>query len=163
MSSAFEAAFRRVLKSVVREVVEEVLRKHQISDCGAESTPPEQENSLVLQAREAAKRMAISERHLFTMTKKGLLPCVHVGRGVRYRVETIERWIRDSEAADTSRLNSRVVADRSKATPESPGGKSRSNQRKSPKPKHAEPSGSTVAAATSTPASILRQSKPGDL
>ena len=40
--------------------------------------------SLLLDARDAAAYLAISERTLWAMTKAGAVPCVRLGRAVRY-------------------------------------------------------------------------------
>ncbi len=159
MTSELEAAFRRVLKSVVRQVADEVLQERQSTDCGNGSKRPDQGDPLLLRASEAAKRLAISERHLFTITSEGLLPCVRVGRLVRYSVETIEQWIRDSESADSPRPGSRGAAHRSKKKPERPTRVSKSKQKESPKPKPAKPSGSSgPATPTRAAAPDSRQS-----
>ncbi|MCA9082183.1 MAG: helix-turn-helix domain-containing protein [Planctomycetaceae bacterium] len=48
---------------------------------------------LLLKPTEAAKALAISERTLFTLTKEGKIPVVHIGRSVRYRLSEIEAML----------------------------------------------------------------------
>lgn len=54
---------------------------------------------LLLTPREAAQRLAISESSLYRLTSSGQVPCVRVGRLVRYSVETLRKWIEDRESA----------------------------------------------------------------
>jgi excisionase family DNA binding protein len=48
---------------------------------------------LLLNARDAAEALAVSERTLFTLTKAQKVPCVRLGRSVRYSVKDLEDWI----------------------------------------------------------------------
>ena len=48
---------------------------------------------LLLNPRDAAKALGISERSLATYTKSGLLPVVRIGCSVRYSVEALREWI----------------------------------------------------------------------
>lgn len=48
---------------------------------------------LLLRAREAAKALAISQRTLWTLTHHGDIPCVRVGRSIRYDVRDLQAWI----------------------------------------------------------------------
>ena len=48
---------------------------------------------LLLVAREAAAALAISERTLFTLTHRGEVPCIRLGRSVRCSVAALEEWI----------------------------------------------------------------------
>jgi excisionase family DNA binding protein len=50
-------------------------------------------DALLIAARDAARRLAISERTLFTQTKAGTLPSVRIGGRVLYSVVALERWI----------------------------------------------------------------------
>jgi excisionase family DNA binding protein len=102
MANDFEMAFRQMLKSVVQEVLDELFEEHtfqapQIKG-SQDSTPGD--DGLLLRTREAAKRLAISERLLFKLTSDGTIPCVRIGRLVHYSVATIEKWIRDTESTD---------------------------------------------------------------
>lgn len=48
---------------------------------------------MLLTPREAAAALSVSERHLFTLTKRDGLRVVRLGRSVRYRVSDIENWL----------------------------------------------------------------------
>ena len=54
----------------------------------------------LLKAREAAQHLAFSERYLYQLTASGELPCVRIGKLVRYSVETLRKWIQDLESAE---------------------------------------------------------------
>jgi excisionase family DNA binding protein len=56
--------------------------------------------AFLLKAREAAQRLAISERYLYQLTASGKVPCVRVGKLVRYSVETLRNWIKDRESTE---------------------------------------------------------------
>ena len=48
----------------------------------------------LLKPRDAAKLLAISERTLFTLTKKGELPSVRMGKTVRYAQGELAAFVR---------------------------------------------------------------------
>lgn len=55
------------------------------------------ENSL-LNYKEAARYLSVSESYLRRLKRKGLIPCVFVSdRGVRFRVSSLNRWIEKRE------------------------------------------------------------------
>ncbi len=54
---------------------------------------------LLLTAREAARILSISERTLFTWTKRGEIQCVRIGRAVRYDPTDLKRWIQKRKSA----------------------------------------------------------------
>jgi excisionase family DNA binding protein len=47
----------------------------------------------LLTTKAAASWLSCSERTLFTLTKSGALPCVRIGRAVRYNLADIWAWI----------------------------------------------------------------------
>ena len=47
-------------------------------------TTKQTERPRLWKAREAAEFLAISERHLWSMTQRGEIPCVRLGECVRY-------------------------------------------------------------------------------
>jgi hypothetical protein len=50
---------------------------------------------LLLAVRDAARALAISERTLWSITApRGSLPCIKIGRSVRYAIEDLQSWIR---------------------------------------------------------------------
>lgn len=53
---------------------------------------------LLITFREAARILSVSEKTLWTLTKRGAIPAVRVGvRNVRYSVAALERWIEEQE------------------------------------------------------------------
>ncbi len=55
------------------------------------------ENKLLLTPAETAKRLSISERTLWTLTKKGEIVCRRIGRAVRYHVPDLVEWIKQGK------------------------------------------------------------------
>jgi excisionase family DNA binding protein len=98
MTDFLDSALRSMLKSVMREVLAELLVEWK-------APPPYQQprpvaDGLLLTQRETAERLAISERHLSRLTSTGQLPCVRVGKCVRYNVETVRKWLREAESTE---------------------------------------------------------------
>ena len=52
---------------------------------------------LLLSAREAAEALAISERTLWSLTKRGEVRCVRIGRSVRYSPDDLADFIARSK------------------------------------------------------------------
>jgi len=50
---------------------------------------------LLLKACDAAVLLAISERKLWQMTNAGKIPCIRMGRAVRYSPDDLKEWIAD--------------------------------------------------------------------
>lgn len=100
MTNDFESAFRQLLKTIVQEVAVDLLKDRQIPDRHHSPQTTLTDDVFLLNSREAAKRLAISEGHLSRLTRSGILPCVRVGQCVRYNVETIQKWIRNSESTE---------------------------------------------------------------
>lgn len=48
---------------------------------------------LLMTARDASRALAISERQLWQRTKDGEIPCVRIGRSVRYSPIDLQAWI----------------------------------------------------------------------
>lgn len=97
-----ESVLRRVIREEVRSALEEMLPPSQSQPSTPTSEPAE---SLLLSTREAAKRLSISERTLYQLTKSGKLPCVRLGLAKRYSVETIKTWIQKAEEVSASNPN----------------------------------------------------------
>lgn len=93
--SDLESILRTLIREELRSTVEEILPQFTSQQI---TKQPEPEVELLLSTREAAKRLSISERTLFELTKSGQLPCVRLGMAKRYSVETIKKWIQKSEA-----------------------------------------------------------------
>ena len=54
---------------------------------------PTEPLKLLWTCREAAKALGISERKLWDVTNQGAIPCVRIGRAVRYDPADIRAWI----------------------------------------------------------------------
>ncbi|TWT66717.1 Helix-turn-helix domain protein [Posidoniimonas polymericola] len=50
---------------------------------------------LLMDARTAAKALAISSRKLWAMTASGEIPHVRIGRSVRYPVFELQSWVNE--------------------------------------------------------------------
>jgi excisionase family DNA binding protein len=48
---------------------------------------------LLLTARDTARVLAISPRQLWSLTDRGEIPVIRIGRSVRYDRRDIEQWI----------------------------------------------------------------------
>ena len=51
-------------------------------------------------ARDVAKFTKLSERTVFTLTADGTLPCIRLGRSVRYRPAAVMEALRKLEGGD---------------------------------------------------------------
>lgn len=58
---------------------------------------------LLVDSREAARMLSISARTLWTFTAKGEIPCVRIGKAVRYSVDDLRAWIERSRSAAPQR------------------------------------------------------------
>jgi len=56
-------------------------------------TETKDRTKLLLNSRETARMLGISERKLWTMTKERMIPFVRLGRSVRYSIKALESWI----------------------------------------------------------------------
>jgi excisionase family DNA binding protein len=48
---------------------------------------------MLLKVPEAARCLGICERTLFELTRRSEIPCVRIGRAVRYDPRDLDRWI----------------------------------------------------------------------
>ena len=64
-----------------------------------DSIPP---NRLLLKPDEAAAALGISPRLLWTLTKDGKIPCLRLGRAVRYDPRDLRAWIEQHKGAKIS-------------------------------------------------------------
>ena len=55
---------------------------------------------LLLTMRQAAQMMAIGERTLWELTRRGAIPCVRIGRAVRYSPLALQAWIEAHKRAE---------------------------------------------------------------
>lgn len=56
-------------------------------------TPPPQPDPFLVNPREAARRLSISERTLWSLTKTGQIPSLRIGKCVRYRLADLALWV----------------------------------------------------------------------
>lgn len=59
---------------------------------------PSRVGQMLLRPREAAKALAISERLLWTLTKRGAIRAVKLGRCVRYDISDLRRGLEELKA-----------------------------------------------------------------
>ncbi len=59
-------------------------------------------NERLLTADELAERWQVKEAHVYRLAREGQVPCVKLGRYVRFRLEAIEAWERDGGAMDAA-------------------------------------------------------------
>ncbi len=57
---------------------------------------------MLLTPREAARALSVCEKTLFTLSKRGEIPAVRIGRSVRYDPTDLARWI---DSRKTARAN----------------------------------------------------------
>ncbi len=50
-------------------------------------------NTLLMTSPEAAEALSISQRTLWGLTQRGDIPCVRIGRAVRYDPADLRTWI----------------------------------------------------------------------
>ena len=134
-----ESLLRGLIREEIRSALEEMLPQLRSQP----ATPSlETDESLLLSTRDAAKRLAISERTLFELTKSGQLPCVRLGMAKRYSVERITRWIQKSEAEPDRPTISRPRQSKSGPTSQRPSHQrdvKRRETKKPPKKKNPKP------------------------
>lgn len=132
MTGDLESVLKQLLKNVVREVAADLMREWQAPAGHQTSQSIPAEDGLLLTPRETAKRLAISERHLFDLTRSGQLPCVRVGKCVRYNIETIQKWVREAESTERPSTTARDASKQRSAAP-----KAEKTSAPRRKPKHA--------------------------
>jgi excisionase family DNA binding protein len=81
--SDFDSAFREMLRVIVKEVAAETRANDSRDAWTIESKASNQ--TLLLNSREAAQALSISEPHLSRLTRSGVIPPVRVGKCRRYR------------------------------------------------------------------------------
>ena len=63
-----------------------------------QKSQPPPDRRLVVSAREAAKMLGVSDRHLHRLSTEEGLPRVRIGARVCYRIETLETWLKAHES-----------------------------------------------------------------
>lgn len=54
----------------------------------------------LLRAARVAELLSVSERYVYQMASEGRIPCVKVGRSVRFRPSEIDAWLDSRAKAD---------------------------------------------------------------
>jgi excisionase family DNA binding protein len=92
------------LEAIIRKVVGETLTQMHArrADIRCTSGPEAVTEELLLKAPAAAKALGISERALWTLTRKGDIPHVKIGRSVRYSPDDLRAWIGSQKSSGSS-------------------------------------------------------------
>lgn len=120
MTAGLEFALKQLLKEVVHEVAATLVNELRVAAPQQLPRAASHDGNLLLTARDTAKRLAISERHLHGLTRSGQLPYVRVGKCVRYSVETVQKWVRETESTEQSSPTERMKSKRSESVPAAP-------------------------------------------
>jgi hypothetical protein len=99
MDTFDQASFRRMLKEVLLEVARDVFALRPAALVRPDPNAPAGVEKLLLRPSEAAKALAISERHLSKLCIAGKIPCVRITRLVRYDPVVLREWIKLPESA----------------------------------------------------------------
>lgn len=83
------------------------IRRFRVPAPPAAPAPPR----LLLDPLEAAAALKISPRTLWSLTKAGRIPCIRIGRQIRYGVAVLERWIAAESSAAQGRTDETVALD----------------------------------------------------
>ncbi len=82
------------LAPVIRRVVAETLAAVQAQqEKIGQAQKAKEPAALLWKSLQAARSLGISERKLAELTSSGEIPCVRIGRSVRYRPEDLEAWL----------------------------------------------------------------------
>jgi len=100
MPNDLENAIHGLVKIVVQEVVSDLQSRGLLVNPITSEQDSDSDDRFLLRAKEVAKRLSISERHLHKMTVEGVIPCVRIGQSVRYRVEAVQDWLREAESTE---------------------------------------------------------------
>jgi excisionase family DNA binding protein len=90
------------LAAFVRQVVAEALAQLGGNRACPGQGPAENEAgaaraALLWRPREAARALGISQRLLWQLTRDGAVPCVRIGRAVRYSPQALKAWVAGQE------------------------------------------------------------------
>jgi excisionase family DNA binding protein len=95
MNHDFAMAFEAMMTSVAKEAASEAIRQFRMEE--RQRQRESDGDRLLLRSHEAAEQLAISTATLDRFTRSGEIPCVRVGRSIRYSTETLREWIRQKE------------------------------------------------------------------
>jgi hypothetical protein len=156
MFSGLEQSLRTMLKSVLIEVVKEVTasspQPQQIELASLKSPP------VLWRPSEAAKALAISERHLWALTRAEQIPCVRISRLVRYDPVALRDWVR---FASSSRFS--VQRNVGSAEEKSTSGTPRDHRKMGTRSSSKQGDSKTIVRRKSVARSPRRQPNRGDL
>ena len=62
---------------------------------------PGEPSPLAMRPKQAAKALGIGERLLWSLTNRGEIPCVRVGRCVIYPVDLLREWLAEQAEGGT--------------------------------------------------------------
>ena len=105
-SSTSDLLFNTLLKTLGARLDEHERRLTEIEEERAtderlepdvESTPGASED--LLNVASAARRLNVSKRKLWELTKRGAVPVVRIDRSVRYCPDALRRWVEERQAA----------------------------------------------------------------
>jgi excisionase family DNA binding protein len=60
----------------------------------------------LIKAKDAAKLLSLSDRKLWELTNRGVIPCIRIGRSVRYDVVDLRFWIEQRKKSNQARRKS---------------------------------------------------------
>lgn len=98
MNHDFAIAFEAMLTSVAKEAASEAIRQFRIEKQHRQQDG--EGDRLLLRSHEAAEQLAISTATLERLTRSGEIPCVRLGRLVRYSTDMLRERIRQKEMPD---------------------------------------------------------------
>jgi excisionase family DNA binding protein len=70
----------------------------------ASTVAPPSRSSLLVTAREAAKMLSVCEKTLWSLTARGEIPVVRIGRSVRYSLADLNHWIEKTKSIGVESL-----------------------------------------------------------
>lgn len=95
MNHDFTVALEAMLTSVAKEAAAEAIRQFRIEEQRCKQDG--EASRLLLRSHEAAEQLAISHATLERLTRSGEIPCVRLGRSIRYSTEALRDRIRQKE------------------------------------------------------------------
>jgi len=95
MNHNFAVALEAMLTSVAKEAASEAIRQFRIEEQRRKHDG--EASRLLLRSHEAAEQLAISHATLERLTRSGEIPCVRLGRSIRYSTEALRDRIRQKE------------------------------------------------------------------
>lgn len=95
MNHDFTVALEAMLTSVAKEAAAEAIRQFRTEEQRCKQDG--EASRLLLRSHEAAEQLAISHATLERLTRSGEIPCVRLGRSIRYSTEALRDRIRQKE------------------------------------------------------------------